>query len=133
MLKQSSVLRSFEISSPFLQERLHPFLCIRARAEKTEERRFEELAGFERHLDRKSTRLNSSHSQISYAVFCLNKKTKPTNAINSSAVVKRSKSAISVPSSNPVNVSILRRQRSPATSPRHGSCAGAARIARSNW
>src|SRR2546430_10503320 len=27
--------------------------------------------------DRKSTRLNSSHSQISYAVFCL-KKTKPT-------------------------------------------------------
>src|SRR2546430_2855500 len=24
-------------------------------------------------LDRKSTRLNSSHSQISYAVFCLNK------------------------------------------------------------
>src|SRR2546430_9612865 len=26
------------------------------------------------HLDRKSTRLNSSHSQISYAVFCLEKK-----------------------------------------------------------
>src|SRR2546430_9662107 len=28
--------------------------------------------------DRKSTRLNSSHSQISYAVFCLKKKTSPT-------------------------------------------------------
>src|SRR2546430_9999760 len=27
-----------------------------------------------RRLDRKSTRLNSSHSQISYAVFCLKKK-----------------------------------------------------------
>src|SRR5688572_31297986 len=27
--------------------------------------------------DRKSTRLNSSHSQISYAVFCLKKKSKP--------------------------------------------------------
>src|SRR2546430_11741012 len=27
--------------------------------------------------DRKSTRLNSSHSQISYAVFCLKKKTRP--------------------------------------------------------
>src|SRR2546430_12335441 len=27
------------------------------------------------HSDRKSTRLNSSHSQISYAVFCLKKKT----------------------------------------------------------
>src|SRR5258705_3245319 len=26
------------------------------------------------HLDRKSTRLNSSHLGISYAVFCLNKK-----------------------------------------------------------
>src|SRR5688572_32531455 len=29
--------------------------------------------------DRKSTRLNSSHSQISYAVFCLKKKTTPTS------------------------------------------------------
>src|SRR5438270_9620734 len=28
----------------------------------------------QRGLDRKSTRLNSSHSQISYAVFCLKKK-----------------------------------------------------------
>src|SRR2546430_13244994 len=32
--------------------------------------------GEARTLDRKSTRLNSSHSQISYAVFCLKKKTK---------------------------------------------------------
>src|SRR2546430_5919856 len=43
--------------------------------------------------DRKSTRLNSSHSQISYAVFCLKKKNK--NAIHAydvdldSAVVVR--------------------------------------------
>src|SRR3712207_8222115 len=28
----------------------------------------------EEHLDRKSTRLNSSHANISYAVFCLKKK-----------------------------------------------------------
>src|SRR2546430_6919162 len=42
------------------------------------------MTAFARHLierygidevDRKSTRLNSSHSQISYAVFCLKKKT----------------------------------------------------------
>src|SRR5688572_32047636 len=33
-------------------------------------------------LDRKSTRLNSSHSQISYAVFCLKKK-KNKNATTS--------------------------------------------------
>src|SRR2546430_9673000 len=31
-------------------------------------------------LDRKSTRLNSSHSQISYAVFCLKKKKKNSAA-----------------------------------------------------
>src|SRR2546430_9268524 len=34
------------------------------------------------HRDRKSTRLNSSHSQISYAVFCLKKK-KPTTRLQS--------------------------------------------------
>src|SRR5205085_9079278 len=42
-------------------------------------RRHSELSHNQRQnvsLDRKSTRLNSSHSQISYAVFCLKKKTK---------------------------------------------------------
>src|SRR5688572_30917258 len=34
--------------------------------------------------DRKSTRLNSSHSQISYAVFCLKKKNTSTPARTSS-------------------------------------------------
>src|SRR5256886_12426812 len=34
----------------------------------------EELLEGPEQLDRKSTRLNSSHSQISYAVFCLKKK-----------------------------------------------------------
>src|SRR2546430_8397836 len=32
--------------------------------------------------DRKSTRLNSSHSQISYAVFCLKKKNKKKDNIS---------------------------------------------------
>src|SRR2546427_1806006 len=32
--------------------------------------------------DRKSTRLNSSHSQISYAVFCLKKKKKNKDQLN---------------------------------------------------
>src|SRR2546430_13403227 len=36
---------------------------------------FEETALGRDRPDRKSTRLNSSHSQISYAVFCLKKKT----------------------------------------------------------
>src|SRR3712207_8965690 len=32
--------------------------------------------------DRKSTRLNSSHANISYAVFCLKKKTRTTHLLN---------------------------------------------------
>src|SRR5688572_32436233 len=36
----------------------------------------QEPAGSAGEQDRKSTRLNSSHSQISYAVFCLKKKKK---------------------------------------------------------
>src|SRR5688572_32513833 len=36
----------------------------------------EDLLGNFEGIDRKSTRLNSSHSQISYAVFCLKKKKK---------------------------------------------------------
>src|SRR2546427_1513140 len=41
-------------------------------------------------LDRKSTRLNSSHSQISYAVFCLKKKKKKIVKITQvTTVIKR--------------------------------------------
>src|SRR5688572_32736168 len=52
---------------------------FRCRIEK-EEAQPERIAGESEHAselagpDRKSTRLNSSHSQISYAVFCLKKK-----------------------------------------------------------
>src|SRR5438874_12103015 len=56
---------------------------------------FRSLAGFQRYAvdfdvdrivchvyaDRKSTRLNSSHVEISYAVFCLKKKKKKINRI----------------------------------------------------
>src|SRR5207302_5331342 len=37
---------------------------------------------FSRTLDRKSTRLNSSHVKISYAVFCLKKKKKNSYSTN---------------------------------------------------
>src|SRR5438094_7346046 len=43
-----------------------------------EDNRLHQIAGARGHLqfeDRKSTRLNSSHRTISYAVFCLKKKT----------------------------------------------------------
>src|SRR2546430_8832739 len=39
--------------------------------------------------DRKSTRLNSSHSQISYAVFCLKKKKKNKIATDAQYVLQR--------------------------------------------
>src|SRR3712207_8339323 len=38
--------------------------------------RLDEFRQFAREADRKSTRLNSSHANISYAVFCLKKKNK---------------------------------------------------------
>src|SRR5438270_2514753 len=43
--------------------------------------------------DRKSTRLNSSHSQISYAVFCLKKKKKQkcSNSLTNHAMEKEYK------------------------------------------
>src|SRR3712207_7510981 len=37
------------------------------------------FAGSDQAADRKSTRLNSSHANISYAVFCLKKKKKKNN------------------------------------------------------
>src|SRR2546430_13098544 len=39
-------------------------------------------------LDRKSTRLNSSHSQISYAVFCLKKKKKHVTGLSYNGMQK---------------------------------------------
>src|SRR6266567_8378772 len=42
-----------------------------------------------RQQDRKSTRLNSSHSQISYAVFCLKKKKKKKTSNNKKTKTKK--------------------------------------------
>src|SRR5947209_9987417 len=65
-----------------------PFVLIlpQSETERLLEERLAELGGrVERGLklvrDRKSTRLNSSHANISYAVFCLKKKTKPLHTI----------------------------------------------------
>src|SRR5688572_31089793 len=45
-------------------------------------------------LDRKSTRLNSSHSQISYAVFCLKKKNNITSKIKNTTNYTRTNYAL---------------------------------------
>src|SRR5688572_31794416 len=44
--------------------------------------------------DRKSTRLNSSHSQISYAVFCLKKKKKHYVSTSDTSVAARQQAVI---------------------------------------
>src|SRR5690554_7644816 len=46
-----------------------------------------EITGGRHFRDRKSTRLNSSHVRISYAVFCLKKKKKTTHITHQSPVV----------------------------------------------
>src|SRR5256886_4346958 len=55
---------------------LHRHLGYHPRLEKKYPRKFITVVVFNVATDRKSTRLNSSHSQISYAVFCLKKKKK---------------------------------------------------------
>src|SRR2546427_5052845 len=54
------------------KEKLPPGLLIRSEEHTSELQSQSNLVC--RIIDRKSTRLNSSHSQISYAVFCLKKK-----------------------------------------------------------
>src|SRR5436309_10609543 len=44
--------------------------------------------------DRKSTRLNSSHVKISYAVFCLKKKTEPTVTLSKKITTEELKRAM---------------------------------------
>src|SRR5688572_31861565 len=57
-----------------LQDRLHLVRCqLRIGLQHERDSTAHDRSG---HADRKSTRLNSSHSQISYAVFCLKKKKK---------------------------------------------------------
>src|SRR5690606_41967199 len=66
---------------PALGRRARPGACEQARRLGAGRRRGQGAAGASRgrrrvarRLDRKSTRLNSSHVKISYAVFCLEKK-----------------------------------------------------------
>src|SRR2546430_6840676 len=75
--------------------------------------------------DRKSTRLNSSHSQISYAVFCLKKKTKsstPTSRPNlpdrhGSSMLRTSRSEITALRSH----SLASCTSAPSPTPSHAS------------
>src|SRR5207245_4496643 len=50
-------------------------------------------------VDRKSTRLNSSHGSISYAVLCLKQKKMPTVRLTAAGTLAPSRPAMSPPSS----------------------------------
>src|SRR2546426_2352938 len=63
--------------------------------EKAADKLYHSLSRLKKKSDRKSTRLNSSHLVISYAVFCLKKKKKNTN-IYCSRVVTCKRCAIGV-------------------------------------
>src|SRR5688572_31782890 len=56
------------------ERRFRANLDRRLRSQRYEQHEVHDERGADDRQDRKSTRLNSSHSQISYAVFCLKKK-----------------------------------------------------------
>src|SRR2546427_2684617 len=76
----TTLFRSWRKGSPAVRRRIldDPELFFKTQRQAQEKAPAgagaELLRDLEMVLDRKSTRLNSSHSQISYAVFCLKKK-----------------------------------------------------------
>src|SRR3712207_7059572 len=68
-LFRSGELARVGVLEPVEADDLEPLRCTRGRIGSPSRS----------HLDRKSTRLNSSHANISYAVFCLKKKKNKTN------------------------------------------------------
>src|SRR2546428_9319253 len=66
--------RGGDTSCPLLSSGCRLGVGFRSRTRLEQGRHALERAADTTYLDRKSTRLNSSHDQISYAVFCLKKK-----------------------------------------------------------
>src|SRR5256886_9230133 len=79
LFRSAGIARSFQLVNLFdqLSALDNIALTIFSRDHKT--KKLVSLASADGAVDRKSTRLNSSHSQISYAVFCLKKKKKQTS------------------------------------------------------
>src|SRR2546426_4389026 len=63
--------------SPEVLEYIKPWVDLyKVDLKSFQDRNYRKLGGLLNNVDRKSTRLNSSHLVISYAVFCLKKKKK---------------------------------------------------------
>src|SRR3989442_11331916 len=69
--------------------RLNAFITVTAELAREQAREAEREIAAGRYRDRKSTRLNSSHVRISYAVFCLKKKKKSYQRKATSVVTTR--------------------------------------------
>src|SRR5699024_11762889 len=82
LIRLGTYLQAFRTSQPFLQKYERHLLLLSCTYHL---RRFQMQLRPLQVEDRKSTRLNSSHVSISYAVFCLKKK----NTTSSSAVGMR--------------------------------------------
>src|SRR2546427_5073007 len=78
----------FRSQAPAHRRRAGQELGVGPPVQRSSTRRLSLAAGGDR--DRKSTRLNSSHSQISYAVFCLKKKKKKKKAYVRQATITTS-------------------------------------------
>src|SRR5256885_10327539 len=70
----TTLFRSHNAKQPLAARGCTPVLEGRTAARARQARGSAHGGLFDLHLDRKSTRLNSSHLVISYAVFCLKKK-----------------------------------------------------------
>src|SRR2546430_5742474 len=70
----TTLFRSNDDAGPVLPPFGFARPCLRTPQKRVADDHAREGRFGKRHKDRKSTRLNSSHSQISYAVFCLKKK-----------------------------------------------------------
>src|SRR2546430_6152395 len=70
----TTLFRSYQIRSIVVPQDLQAALRLENFGGATGTAWFDDVVMVQQLPDRKSTRLNSSHSQISYAVFCLKKK-----------------------------------------------------------
>src|SRR5207248_4680873 len=84
-LSLHDALPIFHLQSLRLKELLHQFAQLHVIVHHQHAVHWPRFCSTSR--DRKSTRLNSSHRTISYAVFCLKKKKKPTLRIKQIKVV----------------------------------------------
>src|SRR2546421_6824480 len=81
LFRSREVARAHGISKSWIYElikryRTGGYDALEPRSKRPRSCKHETPAALVKQIDRKSTRLNSSHDQISYAVFCLKKKKK---------------------------------------------------------